>query len=89
MEASEAPESEMTLDLEPDFDFDFGEASDALKKDAEELAFWRAMREHQLLIARAEILHVASEKLLQRAEKLEDIINKGINIFDIHVGDTV
>lgn len=87
MEDSEAQASEMTLDLEPDFDF--GAASDALKKDAEELAFWRAMREHQLLIARAEILHVASEKLLQRAEKLEDIINKGIHIFDIHVGDTV
>jgi hypothetical protein len=76
----------MHLDLEPDFDF--GGVSDQLARDAEELKFWRAMREHQLLVSRAEILHVASEKLLQRAEKLEDIINNGLKLYDVQVGDT-
>jgi hypothetical protein len=87
MADSAAQASEMQLDLEPDFDF--GGVSDQLAKDAEELKFWRAMREHQLLVSRAEILHQASEKLLQRAEKLEETINKGIHIYDIQVGDTL
>jgi hypothetical protein len=53
-----------------------------------ELAFWRAMREHQLLCERAQILSLAAEKLMKRAEALEPTINSGRKLFDIELGDT-
>jgi hypothetical protein len=53
-----------------------------------ELMFWRAMREHQLLCERAQILSLAAEKIMRRAEALEPTINSGRKLFDIELGDT-
>lgn len=53
-----------------------------------EIMFWRAMREHQLLCERAQILSLAAEKIMKRAEALEPTINSGRKLFDIELGDT-